>query len=278
MEDYPHGENESTVNRPTDFDFNVPSFQSMGDVVGAVFRLYRDNFVSLFKIVVVLSVPLVVAQYAFLYTSQLPWAGAVTFIFSSVAGSLMSGTLIYAVARFLRSGAFPSLADSYRWGFKMWGRVILCNFLFGIVVALGLAALIIPGIIFSLMFALVIPVVVLENTTTTDSFTRSKELTKNYRWQIFFTYFLFSLIIIVISIVTTGLGGAAGAESSLPFAIVQGLITQLLESASIVLTLFIYLGILKDLKQLPPQDHHDTYTRRSDDWASASQVETGREY
>jgi hypothetical protein len=60
---------------------------------------------------------------------------------------------------------------------------------------------------------------------------------------------------------------------------VQGLVTQLLESSSIVLTLFIYLGILRDVKPLTPQFQNDMPAAPPRyDPAWPSQVEIGREF
>lgn len=278
VNDYPNAGNSGRRSLPTDLD--VPSFQSMGNVVAAVFGLYRDNFLSLVKIVAVLCIPLVVAQYVFVNLAEVPLMAVILELTTRVGGLLMSGALIYAVVEFLRTGAFPPLADSYRWGFMRWGGVVLCSFLYTVVVMLGTLALIVPGIIFSVMFALVVPVAVCENTSARRSFDRSSDLTRNYRWQIFFTYFVFSLIIIVVSLVTTaGLGGEATAERSLPFALAQGLITQLLESSSTVLTLFIYLGILRDVNHRVPQVRNYTPAHApGEEQARPSQVETGREF
>ncbi|HEY0098806.1 MAG TPA: hypothetical protein VGB76_07620 [Pyrinomonadaceae bacterium] len=278
MNDYPHSAQAGTGSLPT--DLNVPSFHNTGDVVGAVFQLYRDNFLSLLKIVVVLAVPLIVAQHIFLKLSRVPLAEVTIYVSAIVGESLMSGALIYAVVTFLRTGAFPTLADSYTWGRKRWGRVLFCSFLYMLVVVAGCMALIVPGIIFSLMFALVVPVAVLEDKPASDSFSRSRDLTRNYRLQIFLTYFVFSLLIFVISLVTNaGFGGEPEDEISLPFALVQGLITQLLESSSTVLTLFIYLGILRDTSQLSTQfPNAPPPPPPGDDPARASQVETGREF
>jgi hypothetical protein len=250
-EGYGRDARERRESLPTDFE--TPSFQSVGEVVCAVFRLYRDNFPSIVKIVSVLTIPLILVQHVFLNQFQLVSWEVTLQVFTLVGESLISGALIYAAVIYLRTGAFPGLADSYQWGLKRWGKVLLCSFLLKVVIALGFMALIIPGIIFSLMFALVIPVAVVENASTLESFHRSRLLTKNYWMQIFLTYFLFTLIIMCVYLLTTfSLGGARSAESSLPFALVQGLIAQLLESSSTVLTLFIYLGILKDSRQFPP--------------------------
>jgi len=275
LNDYSNAGNFGRRSLPT--DLNVPSFQQTGEVVRAVLRLYRDNFLSLVKIVAALSIPLVVAQHVFLKLAEVPYMWVVIQLTTHVAGLLMSGALIYAVVEFLRTGAFPTLADSYRWGFKRWGRVLVCSFLYTVIVLLGFVALLVPGMIFSVMFALVIPIAVLESTPVVQGFNRSRALTRNYLWQIFITYFVFSLIIMVVSLVTmAGLGGDAAAESSLPFALAQGLITQLLESSSTVLTLFIYLGILRDVNRISPPLGNDTPADApGGTQARPSQVETG---
>lgn len=253
-------------------DLNVPSFRSTGDVVRAVLRLYRDNFLSLLKIVAVMVVPLIAAQYVFLRLPEITLANVIIQLLSVLGESLMSGVIIYAVVGYLSRGTFPALSEAYAWGFRRWGKVFACSLLFRLVIMVGFAMLIVPGIIFSLMFALVVPVVVVEDAPVLESFTRSRDLTKNYRVQIFFTYFVFVLIIFLITLVTNiGFGNSTAAEGSLPLALVQGLIGQLLESSSTVLTLFIYLGILRDAKQVrPPYVGGAT--------GGSSQVETGREF
>lgn len=253
-----HARRENLSAESLSTDVETPSFRNTGDVVSAVFRVYRDNFLSIIKIIAVLTIPLVVAQHFLLNSFGYPYGDIYNGLSGVLIEPLLSGALIYAVLNYLRTGAFPALGDSYRWAFKRWDRVILCSVLFKIVVIAGTVALVIPGIIFSLMFALVIPIAVIERTPTFEAFSRSSSLTKNYRWQIFVTYFLFSLVIIVVTIATTfSLSGESGMESSLPFALAQGLITQSLESSSTVLTLFIYLGILRDMGQPPPPPARD---------------------
>ncbi|HEX8131717.1 MAG TPA: hypothetical protein VF527_21660 [Pyrinomonadaceae bacterium] len=256
--EHPRRDYERLNSLPTNFE--TPSFRNTGDVVGAVFRLYRDHFLSLCKIIAVLAVPLIVAQHFLLNSLESPYPEIITGLSGVFVEALLSGALIYGVMIYLSTGAFPTLADAYRWGLKRWGRVLLCSLLFKLVTILGFMLLIIPGVIFSLMFALVIPVAVVENTPATQSFSRSSYLTKNYRWQIFVTYFLFGLIIIVVSLLTTfSFDDGTGREISLLYSLAQGLITQLLESSSTVLTLFIYLGILKDLRHLPPHVAGDPF-------------------
>jgi hypothetical protein len=256
MHHYLNAENESSNGLPT--DFYAPSFQNISNVLKAVFRLYRNNFVLIFKIVSVLTVPLIIAQYAFLSPFAFSFVGIASWLLKLAGEALLSTALIYAVVIFLRTGADPTIADSYRWGFKKWGRVILCIISFNVITALGYVALIIPGIIWSLMYALVIPVVVIEDKLVMDSFNRSRDLTKNYRGQIFLTQFLFGIIIFGATFITThSLSGKQGVESSFLFVVAQGLTAQLLKSSYTMLSLFIYLGILSDLKQLPARDRDD---------------------
>jgi hypothetical protein len=69
----------------------------------------------------------------------------------------------------------------------------------GLGVGLGLILLVIPGIILGLMWSLVIPVAVLEDTGLGDSISRSSELTKDSRLRIFVIYILYFFLLITIT-------------------------------------------------------------------------------
>jgi hypothetical protein len=82
------------------------------------------------------------------------------------------------------------------------GRILSISLLMigvGIGTVLGFILLIIPGIILALMWALVIPVAVLEDTGLGDSISRSSELTKGSRLRILVIYILYFFLVITIT-------------------------------------------------------------------------------
>jgi hypothetical protein len=96
--------------------------------------------------------------------------------------------------------------------------------------------LLVPGIILGLMYALAVPVFVLEERGGSASLSRSSQLTKGHRGRIFLIYFLLIVLAVIISLVwqapmTTALvlGGIRSPESVVCYQVASqfaGLLTR----------------------------------------------------
>ncbi|MGH9494080.1 MAG: glycerophosphoryl diester phosphodiesterase membrane domain-containing protein [Candidatus Sulfotelmatobacter sp.] len=98
-------------------------------------------------------------------------------------------------------GRSTSISESFA-GIK--GRIFYLALImigYGIGIVVGLVLLIVPGIIFMLMWALTIPVAVLEDTGLRDSLSRSAELTKGSRGRVFVVYLLFFVLAWILAMV-----------------------------------------------------------------------------
>jgi hypothetical protein len=71
----------------------------------------------------------------------------------------------------------------------------------GLGIALGLVLLIVPGLILLTWWILIIPVIVLENSSAGDAFGRSRELVRGYAWNVFGVIVLTILLVIGFNIV-----------------------------------------------------------------------------
>jgi hypothetical protein len=124
--------------------------------------------------------------------------------------SLASAAIIYGVVQELRGRTF-TFGDSLRIGFGRIGAVIGLSLLVGILVALAMILLIVPGIIVLCIFAVAVPVCVVEGLGPRASMSRSSFLTKGNRWRIFGIFvviFIFSLIFgAIVGFVAARLGG-----------------------------------------------------------------------
>jgi hypothetical protein len=234
-------------------DFYVRPFEFIGDVLTPTLKIYRDNFPLIAKIILTSAVPLVLLQSIFTLAGlDEGWEWLAQSLMNVAGGSLLAGALIYALVKFLRSGVNPSVAESYGWGLKKWLTLLGCTICFNFITSIGYLLLIIPGVILSLKYALVIPVAAMEDTGVTDAFTRSDDLTKGYRWQIFGTQFVLGALVLLISIVTTySYGSIDGMAKSFLWLMIYGITMQILQSATIVLSFFIYLGILANARPQP---------------------------
>lgn len=116
-----------------------------------------------------------------------------------IFGPLYIGAMMFALSRIME-GERPSWSESIGHGFGCWGRLFGARFVAGILVMLGCLALLVPGIILAVRWALIAPAVVLEGLDANASRARSSELTEGYRWRIFGTAVVFYFVFILLSI------------------------------------------------------------------------------
>ena len=113
-------------------------------------------------------------------------------------GPLYVGAILYAASR-LKQGLGATYGESMSHGarrsFKLFGTRIGT----GLIILAGFIALIIPGIILALRFALIDEVVVLEGVEGTKARNLSAELTQGKRWNILGTMIL-SFIVVILAI------------------------------------------------------------------------------
>jgi hypothetical protein len=185
---------------------------SLGELLDRCFFLYRKNFVLFAGIMVLPYLVLLAFQLVgvslrtFRGTAGigagLLW-GLATMVVTLAVTSASQGATVIAVSH-VHLGRTTSIAESFA-GIK--GRILYLALImigYGIGVGIGFVLLIIPGIILALMWALTIPVAVLEDTGLRDSVNRSAELTKGSRGRVFVVYLLFFLLVWIFSMVIQG--------------------------------------------------------------------------
>lgn len=111
-----------------------------------------------------------------------------------VATALLQGTLIGATVRHL-SGRPVHIGQSVAGALARIIPIVLLSLLVGLCIFVGLLLLIVPGIIFYLMFIVAVPVMMAEGRGVGGSMSRSAELTKGSRPMIF----LLGVILIMVS-------------------------------------------------------------------------------
>lgn len=232
-------------------------FKGVGDVFGPTLEIYRKNFLLIVILVVVTTLPEALLQYGLLrtisYTPGDPFVyamsgSALIWLLMLASSALLSCALVYAVMGLQTEGA-SSAGESLRRGLKVLPKVFLIDLMFSAVVIVGYLMLIVPGIILSLVFALVVPVAIAEGRGPMASFKRSMELTSGYKGLIFLTYFLWTLATAVVGMIISSSFSYGGPQDALLAMLVNALVTGILNSSTAVLTVFIYLGILHERRQ-----------------------------
>ena len=176
---------------------------TLGELLDRTFSLYRKNFMLFVGIIALPHLILLAFQLsgvvfrtgssAGLQAASIVWSlGTIVVQLGVVAAS--QGATVIAVSQ-LHLGRTTSIRESFA---GIQGRILylaLITIGYGIGIGVGLILLIIPGIILGLMWALTIPVAVLEDTGLRDSVNRSAQLTKGARGRVFVIYLLFLILL-----------------------------------------------------------------------------------
>lgn len=117
--------------------------------------------------------------------------------------SLLSAALVYGTVQELR-GQRASLGDCMVRGLSLIFPVIGVAIVAMIATGLASILLLIPGLIVMVMLWVAIPAAVIERQGVFNSLSRSAELTKGFRWKIFF-------VAIILFLLTAAVGGGATA-------------------------------------------------------------------
>ncbi len=100
----------------------------------------------------------------------------------ALLGEVVYGGIVAALVLASRGGAERTLGDVLRELPIM--RLVAVDLLWVVVVAAGLVAFVIPGLVFIVWFALVAPVVEIERTGVADAFRRSRQLVRRRFWLV----------------------------------------------------------------------------------------------
>jgi hypothetical protein len=171
---------------------------TLGELLDRSFFLYRKNFILFAGIMALPHLVLLAFQLAGVAVqtwrgpgsgASILWTLAILVLTLGVTAASQGATVIAVSHVHLERPT--SIMESFA-GIK--GRILYLALImigYGIGVGVGFVLLIVPGIILALMWALTIPVAVLEDKGLRDSLNRSAELTKGHRGRVFVIYLLF---------------------------------------------------------------------------------------
>jgi hypothetical protein len=119
----------------------------------------------------------------------------------------------------------PTLMSSFSFTLSRLLPLLVVSIITSILIAIGLLALIIPGIILAIMFSLVVPVIIIEHAGALESLSRSRVLVHRRWLKTFGVLFLFQILIgimgSVIGVLTDSLGLVGPVASSILLAFIQ---------------------------------------------------------
>jgi len=236
----------------------------IGEVVSRTFDLFRRGFVKyvlLFAVVEAISgILTTLVQRAYVLPSLPPnptpdqvsnwipgflgalvplvgFSALIALVFIPVA----VGTTIKMASAEVEKGQVD-LAASVKFSISKLVSMWALGIIVGILVTLGLIALIIPGIILGIMFCLSLNVLLIENAGVLGSMSRSRELV-SHRWLKTFGIFIIFIIIVAVA------GAIVDAIAS-PFGIASNVVSSILSSLyvpllPIAVTVYYYSNVAR---------------------------------
>ena len=138
-------------------------------------------------------------------------------IVSVFAAFLLQAALTKAVQAERESGTEFAVGEAVSASLRYIGPVAIASILAVVGVGIGLVLLIVPGLYLLTIWALIIPVIVIERSGALGSFGRSQQLVRGHGWHVFGTLVLVFIIQLAVGLVLGIL------FSALPYAYREGL-------------------------------------------------------
>jgi len=127
---------------------------------------------------------------------------------SIVAAFLLQATLVKAVQDVRDGRVDMSIGETVSAVVPYLGRVIVASVLAGIAIVIGLALIIAPGLYLITIWAVIVPVIVIEGVGALASFGRSRALVRGHGWHVFGTL-VSPFLALVVTLVYYRLSGGA---------------------------------------------------------------------
>lgn len=194
---------------------------SLGELLDRTFQLYRNHFVLFVGITAVAYLPKFMIQCGLLLipkqaTGVTLFGTLLSLILSLAAVAAAQAATVTAVSAVYLDQRI-TVRESYSRVLGMILRVVLVMIGMGIGIGIGILLLIVPGVILALMWALTIPIVVLENADLREALARSRELTSGHRLRVLMIFILFTvltyLMFLVVESPVIALIAARGAKA-----------------------------------------------------------------
>jgi hypothetical protein len=171
----------------------------LSGVLGEAWQLYRKFAAHL--LVIAFVIYLAAAILVALLSLAGVIGGLLAFIVVLFAAFLLQATLIKAVQDIRDGRADLSLGETVSAATPYLWSVAGASILAGIAITIGLFLLIVPGLWLITIWAVIIPVIVIERSGALSSFGRSRQLVRGHGWHVFGTLVLLFIIQIAVDIV-----------------------------------------------------------------------------
>jgi hypothetical protein len=182
------------------------------------FRIYGDQFTLLIPAALILFIPVALLN-GLIRTSSSVLAGLLAAAIALIATFWFQGMVVEAARDILDGRRDHTIGSLFQSARPFIAPLLGAGVLVALGVAIGLILLIVPGLILLTIWAVVVPVIVLERAAVLESFGRSRELVRGNGWQVFGVIVVLFLLQLVASGVVNAIVGGATDESYVGYAL-----------------------------------------------------------
>lgn len=244
-----------------------PSWElSLGEILGKSFDLYSVRFAHFFLPFLLAGLvneafsravglyfqpaappetgapPEIVLQWMSEFLMTLVAMLALTLIVTWIVNTMVEGVVIKYASDILEKGD-AKLLEGFRFTMSRLFPLLAAGIITGILITAGLICFLVPGIILLIIFALIVPAIMIEQVGALESLTRSRRLV-NKRWgKTFILLFIIGIIFLAAGLIADLISRPLGPfEGSIVSAIVTAITQPLLP---IAMTFLYYSMIVK---------------------------------
>lgn len=229
----------------------IQPFSGAGELISSTLRLFKDNFWMIAKFAFVIVAPFEIfralSEQRMQQDPQLALGVFTLQLFSNV---LIVPALFYGLMKVMETGVTPGINEAYRWGWSKIPKLAVASLIAWLLIGAGSLLCIIPGVFLFLAFHVVYPVAVFENGSVIDVLKRSYNLTEGRRWNILAAALVVGFVAFLAAIpaFTLNLIFVVNEISFWPLQAAAAIFGAIVAEAGTVLTLVVYLSILRALE------------------------------
>ena len=218
------------------------------DTAGAferIFDVYGKQFTTFVGLALVVFVPVAILQ-GIVAASGSAALLIVTLMLLFIGTGLYTGAVVEAVADIRDGRRDFSIGQLLQTALPFTFPLIGASIIYGLVVALGLVLLIVPGLIFLTWFSLFAPAIVIERQGVFASFTRSHDLVRGNGWRVFGVLVVTAIIAGVIGSIIQRI--AIGIADNAAGGIIGNLLSNLITAPITAIAVSTLYFMLREIK------------------------------
>jgi hypothetical protein len=171
----------------------------LSGVLGEAWAMYKAHARHLLMIAFVIYI---VAAVVAAVLGLAGWFGSLLgIIVTTFAAFLLQAALVKAVQDEREGRRDLTISGTVNAAMPYLGNVAIASILAGIAITIGLLLIIVPGLYLLTIWAVIIPVIVIERSGAMEAFGRSQRVVKGHGWQVFGTLVMVFIIQYVVNIV-----------------------------------------------------------------------------